>query len=603
MPNTIIAYTLQSFVVGDFDKRYVNRSSRIKLPKSNNNLQIFENIDQLSSSTRVPYQSNTVRYRVNGNEIINNGVLIVNEVNEFIDITIYGGLLGFTDVLGDKMLWELPDDEVEAGVVTPTINDSVDETYNNEELPCVLYSALIESILDNSGFTYSGDVFSNTDYNRMILYYSRPKYEYTGSFATNKQFKATISSNQVYTPLAPAGAYQIISFPNEIFNGPGDGDGQFYDGLDRWNIRSRSSFNFNIYCDLVVSVTGGSGTVRIAHLKSGSEASTPGPFVSATVDVAIGASNQKVTITAFSQYDDSIVAPLEYWEVGCKKQSGINNSTLTIHSATWYVIPILVPQISKIGYNYIMPEIRQIDFIKDFLIRFGLVMVQGQGNSITFKHIEDILNDRANAVDWTSKRVNTGSERMGFSTGNYSQNNEFKYSQTDDVSIDGENDHIAVIDNLNLKLNQTIYQSFFSNTLTTLIEFSAGEGINMAHVPIYDLSLSPSDDEYFTDPGFRLLMQRDRYTDEAGTGKVAYFNEPRESINMDWKYFVETYYGTLFDNLSDFRSVEHYYNLTESDVVNFDPTLLIYDNGFYYAFPSVDSYVPNRTVRVKMLKI
>lgn len=579
--STVIAVSLQSFVIGEFTSRFTNYTNRISVPKTDNNNQIFGHAHNINSSSRVQYAANNVRLLINGIEIINGGYIIINEVTDVYKITIYSGLLGFSATIGEKMLYELSNANADAAILTtPTINDNVSATYGNNNFATSDYPTIIEAILSEGGYTYSGDVFSGNDYQRMILYQSLPTWEYHDNFRAEKRFNAAINTPQA---LSPSGTYQILSFETTIYNGANG----WWNG-SRWTLNTNDyQFSCGFYCDILISVSGGSGTVRISALKNGAE-------VSGYTDTATGATNVRFRVGTGANYTPA-VDPLSYFEIAYKHQTG-SGATLTVTSAT------IFGNVSKgfgttyVQQRYTLPIMKQLDLLTDFMVRFGLVPVANR-NHITFKNIQSILSDKANAVDWTDKRVNKDNTSISFTMDVYAQQNDFKHTSFDDLAIDEEGDYTATINNPLLGLKKTIYTSPFANTLTTLIDYSGtGDYINMAHIPIWD---NPE----YNDPGFRLLMLRDRYTDEAGTGKVAYFIEPRESYQMSWEYFVTTYYQLFFDSLADLKTVQHQYLLTESDIASFDPSLLIYDDGNYYSFPTIKNYVAGHITTVGMLKI
>lgn len=579
--NTVIAVSLQSFLIGEFTSRYANYTNSINIPLTDNNNRIFGYANNINSSSRVQYAANNVRLLINGVELINSGYIIVLEVTNVYKIAIYSGLLGFSASIGDKMLYELSNANADAAILTtPTINDSIDDTYNNNNYPTSDYPTIIEAILTEGGYTYSGDVFSANDYQRMAIYMSLPTSEYHDNFRGEKKFNAAIKT--ALPSLAPGGSYQILSFDTTNYNGANG----WWNG-SRWTFNTNDyQFSYSFYCDLLISVTGGTGTVRISALKNGSE-------VSGYVDTATGTSNLRIRVGTGASYTPA-VDPLSYLEIGYKHQTG-SGATLSVTSANIYGTVSKGFGTTYVQQRYTLPVMKQMDLLTDFIVRFGLIPVESN-NHITFKNIQSVLLDRANAVNWTTKRVNKNNQSVVFSSSIYGQQNEFKYTSYDNIAVEEEGDYTAEIDNPYLPLKKTVYTSLFGHTATKLINFSGSDYINMAHVPIWD---NPE----YNDPGFRLVMLRDRYTDEPGTGKVAYFNEPRETYQMTWEYFVTNYYQLLFDSLDNVKTVTYEYLLTETDIANFDPSLLVFDEGNYYAFPEIKNYIPGKITKVTMLKI
>jgi len=57
--------------------------------------------------------------------------------------------------------------------------------------------------------------------------------------------------------------------------------------------------------------------------------------------------------------------------------------------------------------DYFTTDINRLDFVKDILQRYALVMVRDKNNPVHFNFItmEDILSNAADDVDWTDKFV------------------------------------------------------------------------------------------------------------------------------------------------------------------------------------------------------
>ena len=77
-------------------------------------------------------------------------------------------------------------------------------------------------------------------------------------------------------------------------------------------------------------------------------------------------------------------------------------------------------------------ELTRKDFVKDILQRYGLMMLREKDNTnqYSFISMNDLLGDRTNSIDWTSKLIKLGKE--SYSSG-YAQNNKADYSYASGV--------------------------------------------------------------------------------------------------------------------------------------------------------------------------
>lgn len=592
-PDTVIALTLQAFEPGKFSNRFASFTNRFKLPLTPANALIFGHAKNINSSSRVQFVSNRVRVTQNGVEIVRNGYLVHSETSDGYKVSIFSGLLGLTDTIGEKMLYELSWGVVSAALLpAPTMNDSINDTYHNEPLPCFDYPDLIEAVLSEAGYSFDGDIFSSLDYDRMFIPWARDAFEYGPEFTKAKEFKAS-AINKVITP---SGSYQNVTNYDSI---PVNGSDNFFNPVTgvytvvHQHIDGANYFEHDLFADLLISSSSG-GIVEVAITINGGQH----PDATSFFLISPSLTNERVSLIITDGIGASGSPPGTAgvtYSVAVRTNLGTPGD-LTIHSIVFYnkVSPLLQ---ALPDYPFLLPDIEQIELLNDFLLRFGLVPRESEG-AITFKNVDSIISDFENAVDWSSKRVPDEADGIEYIFDEYARINNFKYSSNDDIVNEEEGNFSTEIDNINLKEQVDLISSIVNNTATALIDFSGtGDYINMAHIPIFVGS------DFNNDPGFRVLMLRDRYTNEAGSGKVAYFIEPREPYQMSWQYFFDTYYAKFFAALQDIKYVTRMYLLTEVDIAEFDPTRLIFDDGDYFAFPKVSNFVPGRPTKVSMLKI
>ena len=257
-------------------------------------------------------------------------------------------------------------------------------------------------------------------------------------------------------------------------------------------------------------------------------------------------------------------------------------------------------------FNHLFEDINQIDFLKDFSVRFNVKMTERNG-VIICKTMDEIFADVSNAVDWTSKRI-PHAEQVRYAFNGLGRNNYLSYPK-DGMAPDLSQDHgrgVFTIANEHLDEDATVYESIFN--LSQMIS-----NLNVFMVDLdrdYDVTL---DGSYAFDIGKKLYYVRDRYTYEPavvftpGTPrtdyKVGYTIDPKQNLSMDWQFFVDRYYTNLIQRLQKAKVLTRSYRLTELDIHTFDQLKPIHDGGENFIVTRIRNFVSGRATEVELFKI
>ncbi len=103
-------------------------------------------------------------------------------------------------------------------------------------------------------------------------------------------------------------------------------------------------------------------------------------------------------------------------------------------------------------------DMNQLDFLKDVVNRYGLVLhpVQNTGE-FKFRRLEALLNDRLTAEDWTSKLAEISGENY---VSGYAKVNEANYQYPEEIVVPN-NDGSMLIENENAESEKTMFSSPF----------------------------------------------------------------------------------------------------------------------------------------------
>jgi hypothetical protein len=635
-PNTVVAGTFQAFEIGDLRSRNANYTNQFKLPKTGNNKKVLEFVNNEFSTSTTPYRKLPAKVVQNGIETIPVGVAVVVNTNEFFNISIYSGTFSFFDLITglniDQIDFGTPivtwdntqlslsrgsSGEVEADHKNLTsafyntgVKDWSAEAFfavtDDTSYPSVRYAAIIKNIITNAGYTYSGNVFTNDKFLKLVIPYSKQGLQFSGTFITNREFKATKTISQVVTN--PGAGYDHVTFPNVE---KADGYGM-YNGSDTYDTSIASSgfgddrsFNFGLYAEVTFTVT--SGTYRFKIFTDNIDFPTvvSSDYTAGTYTVRIGYDE--------AERDQSLIArDGKYYFIGCQR---VVAGSVTITSGKFYNKVYgqnYSPTSPKFFQNEVLPSIPQKDIFKDFAIRFGLLFKEA--NKVIYaKSIDEIIADKSNAVDWTTKRVIKNTEDITYNLNGYSQKNYLKYPTNDELYDPVPDNGSIDVNNVNIDLSNDFYESIFNGSATSEVSTTT-DALSCLKVPLF--SAPPATPDYQTsfdnDPGYRVALMKQMpangfnvffggspYTDFS----VLYFSDPGSANQMSWQQSVDDNYSQLVSSLDQAKVLTRYYRLNELDIQSIDMFKLVYDNGGYYIINSIQNFIPGIPTKVELFKV
>lgn len=640
---TNIALTFQSINVGNLKSRSANYSNTIKLKKTENNNTIFGLASYDKSQTTVPYRKINIKIIQDGIETFSNAVGILKDADEFYSLQIYSGIYDIFSIIGDKTINQLDYSDINTnglaypfsaagwsaaradgvrntteGIIAAVIQYGVNvraivggggtdvyATDNPSEdngipfhLPSFFYRTIVERIITQSGYSFSGDVFDDEKYKSLIVTAgnSGSGSTYDPDFYKDRSFKAYTTGGQIIVSTV---GNQRVNFDIVSFNG----SKQYYDGVNSYVKSNNEPDNFVLKLRLYLDITVSGGTIYI-----GTTAFTNGELQNRGTGI----------------YELELSVPYGFVNFGIGVRTYSGSPTVVINGG--YLVGDAVPSseeatvldpdfVTRI-YNGLLPKITQKRFLQDFMVRFGLISFE-KGNEIIFKNIDDIISDRLNSVDWTMKRDLSVQESIQFDFIDTAKVNKYSYTVHDDLTDEATGQGIFYIDNENLK-DLTEFTSIFPSSIDQV--FNSGNiGVapdqiisRLARVSVFNEdSLLNEDANYVNDPGGRLLLIRSKIAGEPdiifdsvarSDYKIGYFDDPRFDT-VSWQSFLDDYYSYFLECLQKSKSITRYYRLTSIDFSKANPHTLIYDDGSYYLLSKISNFVPGRITKVELFKV
>lgn len=607
-PDTVIAQTLQAFEIGQLGSVRTNYTNRIRIPKTGNNRRALGFSDDSKSSTSFPYTSYSARYVENGIEIIRNGSVVLKETTESFLLTIFSGPVGFFDFIETKKLWDLDTTDINTGwsdtvregrrnattgMVAPLVDDGVIthdgvtpaiiHTGGSNKHPWIYYHTVIDKIFETAGYEKEGDIFSDDKYLKLAL---PLKTSLSPPFINAKGFHASALGTQV---IVDPSSYTDIEFPTVSQQG----SDEFYDGESIYLVSNADTSDayFGMTFRAAITITVSGGTVDIILALNNFP----------TVDDNVGLNTHTAVGSGTYYINSQLLLPLEDNDaisVRVVKNTGTPTVTITNGTFEGYANKDLLS--TYIYFNHLFEDINQIDFLRDFSVRFNVMMTERNG-VIVCKTMDEVLEEAP--IDWTEKR-GSKSESLRYAYSGLAQNNYFTYGSDDlveNVSTDFGRG-LFTIANENIVGSQDIYSSIFN--ITEMIMFDerifvaripAGADVDSLGIRLCYLRQNVSANE----PDSNVIYLTTARSDY----KVAYFVDARQTHSMHWQYFIDNYYTEFVARMQKAKALTRYYRLTDVDIHTFDQLKPIYDSGEIFIVTKINNYRSGQITEVELFKI
>jgi hypothetical protein len=617
-PNTVIAQTLQVFDPGRLGSVVTNFTSSIRIPKTANNELRLSFLSNSKVRSTVPYTLLTCKYIENGIPIIQNANFLINDVDEKeYSLNIYSGPSGFFARIQNLKLWDLDFLDINSGwtaadrdgyrnaltgIVQALVDDGrlasstpplIENQGTTLKCPQIYYHTIIEKIFSSFGYDYTGDIFDNDIYKKLVqplgVVYKDP------NFFITKLFSAAAPGDQEM--IDPAVETTVLFNQNVS-----QGSEAFYNALTSEYVVVNPDtpdeyFRLIYRTNLTIVVTGGTVDIKI-------EATG---FVPAS-ELNVGSGTY-----SFQFFPSTGMADGDVVKVTIVKNTG--TPTVEIIAGSFYAVPYtgisddddetFAATIVEgyVYFNKLFEEKTLLDYLKEFCIRFNVQITQ-RSNELEVNTMNLIL-DTFTGPDWTSKREAT-SNQIKYAFAGYAQRNLLKSPSDNDFSPDlndSYGDGYFDIPNGNLKNNVTLYTSIFEVT----------QMINTYGVFMLYLNVGPDVAEFRRHPGNRLFFVREKYDFEPDVlydavdrddYLVGFYFDPDQEYNMSWQFFIDNFHQKFVDRcLRRVRLITRFYNLSDLDIFSFNQQVPIWDDGERFLVTKIMNYVTRKLTKVELLKI
>lgn len=234
-----------------------------------------------------------------------------------------------------------------------------------------------------------------------------------------------------------------------------------------------------------------------------------------------------------------------------------------------------------------LPDVGQLDLVKALSAMYGLSVVpSGKTDTLKFIRLDDLFNNRANAVDWSDKLIASGGgepDRVKYTLGDYVRKNNFKYAE--DTTVQANGDGSFYIDNESLEPQKDIITLPFAPCDEKVVKTVDDVNYYGAIVPIYKMN-EDGEIEMNTSLKPRILkIVSDGTPESSGAKAIGRF------IPITFTELLSKYYGMLSKVVNNAITITENFRLTEFDLLNLDFAKPVYlkQYGRYYGIVSVQT--------------
>jgi hypothetical protein len=480
--------------LGTITSKQSTYSQTIKIPRTANNIKIFQGLGIAGNTSQLPYDRLRCDYLYNGIPVFHDGYAIISSVTPTTyNLTIYNGIMELGEALKDLTLNDLDlsdlthtysvdeyqniindeDSNFQYSIITDNLERQDDgyvfgygtSTYNlNETFPFIKGEYIFNEIIKQAGFEINGDLFDDD------LIYNEFKSEYV---SLTEGFIMDIPTETISTLFSDISTSPVVV--EEGFEG--NNLDPFFRTDTITNTLGSTTTNGIVTLSPTSFTTNSDGIIRIDL--------TPNYNIihGEYIWIRLLKNGEPFSGALFNDNsNDDVVQPMQFyaeagdvytWVLESKSEEGLKYITfnrptvgqwLEFEFSFRYDIRLNSSNAITIsGDEMVLGDTKQLDFVKDIVSRYGLLLYKNDTNNIiTTKNVNNLLSDRAGAIDYTSKLNDIKSEEF---TNSYAQENYFKYKYGDnpntEVDTSGFYDGSFILNNKLATTEKTIFTSIF----------------------------------------------------------------------------------------------------------------------------------------------
>lgn len=587
-----ITRTLQINDLGSAEDRQSSFSNTIELPLTANNKIVFDFLGVNGNTSRNQYQSLPCTYTVKGVPLIVNGIADVKATSSHYEVVIYDGIIDLSEKLNNKTLADLNYSDLNHFLNPSTYLNSFDNEEGyiyavgdfgldrsgiqvERQVPSLFVSTLWDKIFSQSGIDYSGDFFINNEDFKTEVITPVQGYEVQDVEPTETNI-GTFDTNQVNKVdtyiVSPEDDFLIGDLAEYFDFATTISDNRLTFNNDRITINENIRLKFSIDLDYFANDANDSFRIGInqndnvsVHYLDPNKSTTN---IDVTLDLVEG--DEVYFLMSGTPVRDTQGVE-DYYEVRFNGSASITISNLT---GGFFI-----------NFNQMIGDMNQLDFIKDILYRYGLILKPVNNNTgYEFIQYEELLNSRNSANNWTDKLVNIESENY---QSDYATVNKASYSYHEDIVVPSFDGNLT-LDVTNIDSEKKLFESPYEIPTN----YRVYRQNTMYYHPVWESKVEDGEEIIKVKEAPYKLFRINKIDSEIlasffTDGNSVNFNGlvPYLSLNnISLQYYLDQNYTAFRNVINSFKEVEMLLDLNVWDIYTLDFFKLIYfeQTGKYY---------------------
>jgi hypothetical protein len=264
-----------------------------------------------------------------------------------------------------------------------------------------------------------------------------------------------------------------------------------------------------------------------------------------------------------------------------------------------------------ITYSSILPKIKASDYFKDICIRFGLLpTINEDTKTVTLNKFDELYTNINSAIDWSDKLDNKEPEIITFKYNSYAQNNLFEHKEDKTiVTTDQESNYNLIINNANLELNKTIYESPFAVTENATFDTTTTMSIDL-----YNTTTSKFTNDVQPRIGFsEMVIGSFKFTDGTTTSayidvrRVWFIDQAVPTLSAGFGFLIPNNSDVIIDALQNLKLLKVKVKLNLLDILNLDFLIPVYiakyNSYFFISNINQYNYTDDKLTLVELVKL
>ena len=620
------------FDVNSIGNRQGVRSYSLDLPLTNNNKQIFESSEMITNTGSLPYTKIKARILVDGIDILIRFCTLKQAGSKF-KCEFYGGNTDLFSSLKDKFLTDLNTNEYDhlwniqniydsftntSGYIYGIIDYQIDSpnvyiNNGNREydvrnlLPSIFVNSVLDMIFADSDYTLVNEIADDTANVIMPLYFGDVPYD--DYIAEKYEGEWRIVSDMTI----PDGIGLVNEYKFDYINFY---TGNFYtppytltNGERAFKISDRIFYTLQLELDLTFNSNANWLLIDFQYVDIDGNTLIPNYEISLPNYFSAGTNHYTLELPQANIYypQRDLYVQINFRSLGSfygDSSSVILESTSTVTvKDTRYGTEHMLDYNNFIDLCMIMPKITQADFVKNYLLLFGLIpVVNDIDNTVTFVKFDKVLSNIGSALDWTNKIDLSEVGEIEFISDKYGQRNNFTYTPDGDEIKPIGTDGVLTIDNANLEAEVDLVEVLFASSVVN--QRLVAEDI--AQVGIYETGVFKStrvprilnvDFKQMINQDILPLILKDGVStiDTYIDVPVPYFIKDAD-FNLGFgNNILDNYYSLIQSVMGQSKILTLLVRLNAADINQLNFTIPIYLQQYesYFYINKIEGYSPN----------